>query len=292
MEITLKSGKNTAAVRTMGGELVSFRDGGGTEFIWQGDPAFWSGRNPILFPIVGNLKDGKVEIEGKQYEMARHGFARRSEFTVAEQGEDFVTLELRQSGDTLARYPFAFLLRVTHRVTKTGFSTAFEVCNTGDTLMPFCIGAHTGINCPLHPGERFEDYELVFDQAEDARTVPITADGLIAGGPGKKLLDHAGTLPLSYGLIEELATVILEGLRSSGVSLKNRNTGRGVHMDFTGWPMFAFWTARAGAPYLCLEPWCGCAALEEESGRFEDKPCCITLEPGESADFQYTVNLL
>ena len=265
MDITLKSGKTAAVVRTTGGELISFRDGAGTEFIWTGDPAYWSGQNPVLFPVVGNLKDGKVEIKGRTCEMGRHGFARQSEFSVVEQGEDFAVLELRENEQSLAQYPYPFRLRVTYKVTQTGFSAAFQVVNTGDGPMPFCIGAHTGINCPLYPGERFEDYELVFDAPEQAASLLLTGDGLIASGQ-ETLLDHSSVLPLSYG--------------------------RGVHMDFPGWPMIAFWTAREGAPFLCLEPWQGCAALEDESGVFEDKPHCVTLEPGESARFQYTVNIL
>lgn len=291
MEITLKSGGNTAVVRTTGGELTSFRDGSNTEFIWTGDPAYWSGQNPILFPTVGNLKDGKVEIKGKQYEMGRHGFARRSEFTLAEQGEDYAVLELRDSPEALAQYPYPFLLKVTHSVLENGFRTWFSVKNTGSEVMPFCIGAHTGINCPLYPGEKFEDYELLFDEPEEAASLLLTGDGLIAPGQAK-LLDHSSILPLSYGLFERLPTVIFDGLRSQGVTLRHKVTGRGVHMDFPGWPMIAFWTAGEGAPYLCLEPWCGCAALEDESGKFEDKPHCMTLDPGKSAGFAYTVTVV
>ena len=291
MEITLKSGGNAAVVRTTGGELTSFQDGAGTEFIWTGDPAYWPGQNPILFPIVGSLKNGKVEIKGRPYEMDRHGFARRSEFSVVERGEDFAVLELREDEQTLAQYPYHFRLRVTHRVTENGFSTAFQVVNTGDRPMPFCIGAHTGINCPLCPGEQFEDYELVFDEPEQAASLLLTGDGLITSGQ-EKLLDHSSVLPLSYGLFERLPTVIFDDLRSQGVALRHKATGRGVHMDFPGWPMIAFWTVGEGAPYLCLEPWCGCAALEDESGSFEDKPHCVTLEPGESAGSQYTVTIL
>lgn len=291
MEITLKSGGNTAMVRTTGGELTSFRDGVGTEYIWTGDPAYWPGQNPILFPIVGSLKNGKVEIKGRPYEMGRHGFARRSGFTVVEQGEDFAVLELRENEQTLAQYPYPFRLRVTHRVTGNGFSTAFQVVNTGDGPMPFCIGAHTGINCPLYPGEQFEDYELVFDEPEQAASLLLTGDGLIAPGQ-EKLLDHSSVLPLSYGLFGRLPTVIFDALRSQGVALRHKTTGQGVHMDFPGWPMIAFWTAGEGAPYLCLEPWYGCAALEDETGSFEDKPHCVTLEPDESAGFQYTVTVV
>lgn len=291
MDITLKSGGNTAVVRTTGGELTSFRDGSNTELIWTGDPAWWSGQNPILFPTVGSLKDGRVEIKGGTYEMGRHGFARQSEFTVAEQGEDFVALELRESEQTLAQYPYPFRLRVTHKVVKAGFSTAFQVVNTGDEAMPFCIGAHTGVNCPLYPGEKFEDYELLFDQPEQAASLLLTGEGLIAPGE-EKLLDHSSVLPLSYGLFERLPTVIFDGLRSHGVTLRHKTTGRGVHMDFPGWPMIAFWTPGQAAPFICLEPWCGCAALEGESGKFEDKPHCMTLAPDESAGFQYTVTVM
>lgn len=291
MEITLKRGTNTAIVNTKGSELTSFRDGTGTEFIWTGDPAYWPGQNPVLFPIVGNLKDGKVEIRGKQYEMGRHGFARRSEFTVAEQGQDFAVLELRENEQTLAQYPYPFLLRVTHRVTDNGFSTTFQVANTGNGPMPFFIGAHTGINCPLGPDEQFEDYELVFDRPEQASSLLLTGDGYIAPGE-EQLLDNSSVLPLSYGLFAHLPTVIFDGLNSAGVSLRSRKTGHGVHMDFPGWPMIAFWTPKQGAPFICLEPWCGCAAREDESGKFEDKPHCVTLAPGESTEFNYTVTTM
>ena len=97
MTFELKKSNLRAAVRTRGGELVSLRDGDGLEYIWEGDPAFWSGQNPILFPIVGSLKDGKVELGGRTYEMGRHGFARGMDFSLAERGEDFVTLELREN---------------------------------------------------------------------------------------------------------------------------------------------------------------------------------------------------
>ena len=137
MTFELKKGGLRAAARTLGGELVSLRDGSGREHIWEGDPAFWSGQNPILFPIVGALKEGKVDIGGTVYEMGRHGFARGMEFAPAEQGEDFVTLELRETEDTLKCYPFPFSLKVTHRLLEDGFTTTFSVTNTGTAPMPF-----------------------------------------------------------------------------------------------------------------------------------------------------------
>lgn len=290
MDFTLSNASLTAAVRTQGGELVSLKDQAGTEYIWQGDPAFWSGQNPILFPIVGSLKDGKVDIDGRTYEMGRHGFARRSEFTLTDQASDFAVLELRESRSTLAQFPRPFVLRVRHQLLERGFSTAFAVENPGETPLPFCIGAHTAIRCPLFAGERFEDYELAFDQPEDGDTLLLTPQGLLQSGKTEPRL-RGGTTALDYADFQRLDTLIFQGLRSQSVSLRHKDTGRGVSLDFGGFPMIAFWT-KPGAPFLCMEPWHGCAAYTGESGRFRDKPHVITLAPGEKKELAYTFTLL
>ena len=289
MRFTLSRSALEAAVQTRGGELVSLRRNG-KEYIWGGDPAFWSGQNPILFPIVGSLKDGRVDIGGQTFSMSRHGFARHSEFTPVEQGGDFAVLELRESGETLERYPFPFSLRVRHQLLADGFSTAFTVENTGPSPLPFCIGAHTAFRCPLREGERFEDYRLVFDRREDASTLLLTPEGLVRGGAEEPMLS-GGVLPLDYGIFRRLDTVIFRQLQSGSVSLVHRETGRGVKMDFSQFPIAAFWT-KPGAPFLCLEPWQGCAASDRETGRFQDKPFAVTLAPGEQKTLAYTVTLL
>lgn len=290
MRVSLSNAFLWADIQTGGGELVSLRDRAGTEYIWQGDPAFWSGQNPILFPIVGSLKNGRVDIGGRAFEMARHGFARRSEFSVVEQGEDFCVLELRDSPETLARYPFPFVLRVRHQLLNDGFSTAFTVENPGEGPLPFCIGAHTAINCPLFQGERFEDYSLVFDQAEDADTLLLTPEGLIRRSGSEPML-RGGTVALDYGVFQRLDTVIFQGLHSRRVRLRHKETGRGVSLDFHEFPMVAFWT-KPGGPFLCMEPWQGCAALDDESGRFQDKPHVLKLAPGEKKELAYAFSLL
>jgi galactose mutarotase-like enzyme len=290
MDFTLSNASLNASARTLGGELTSLKDPGGTEYIWQGDPAFWSGQNPILFPIVGSLKEGRVDIHGKPFEMGRHGFARQSEFSAAEQGPDYIVLELRESPETLARYPFPFLLQVRHQLLENGFSTTFAVENPGPDPLPFCIGAHTAIRCPLFEGERFEDYELIFDQPEDADTLLLTPQGLLRDGGAEPML-RGGTVTLDYQTFRRLDTLIFQGLRSKSVSLRHKATGRGVSLDFRDFPMAAFWT-KPGAPYLCLEPWHGCAAYTGESGRFQDKPHVLTLAPGERKELTYAFTLL
>lgn len=293
MRLSFQKGSYSAAADTRGGELISFRDGAGTEYIWGGDPAYWSGRNPVLFPIVGTLKNNRVRFNGQEYEMSRHGFARDSEFTVAEQGGDFIVFELRESPDTLARYPFPFLLRIRHQLLEGGFATTFEVVNTGDSPLPFCVGAHTAFNCPLYSGERFEDYRLVFDREEDAGSLILTDSGTLRPGGLIPILRRTDTIPLSHEPFDKLDTLIFDDLRSRGVKLIHKDTGRGVHMAFEDFPMIAFWTrSNANAPYLCLEPWHGCAARDDESGEFSDKPHCITLDPGVGKSLTYTVKIM
>lgn len=289
MTIELKNGGLRAAARTRGGELVSLRDASGQEHIWEGNPAFWSGQNPVLFPIVGSLRDGKVDINGRTYEMDRHGFARRMEFTLAEQGEDYVVLELHETEETLARYPFPFCLRVEHRLTEEGFSTTYTVENTGTARMPFCIGGHTAIRIP--DGDRFEDYELQFDREERADSHLLNPKGIIRHDGRRTMLDESCRLALRYDVFAEMDTIIFSMLHSGCVSLVSRKTGRGVGLDFHEFPMVAFWTV-PGAPFLCMEPWQGCAAWDNESGKFEEKPFCSILPPGEKKTLSYAFRIV
>lgn len=289
MGYSLSLGDLRGEVDSHGGELVSFRDGRGIEYIWGGDPAVWSGRNPILFPIVGNLKNGRVILGGEEVEMSRHGFARDMEFTPVEQGEDRITLELRENEETLKKYPYPFSLRVCHRLVESGFSTSFRVKNTGSRPMPFCIGGHTAFRCPLREGERFEDYDIVFDRPMEASMRLLTADGLVSG-ERELLLAGEDRFPLDRTLFDRVDTIVLDGTGAEAVSLRHRENGHGVRMEFHGFPTVAFWTmGGVEGPFVCLEPWHGCAALEEESGRFEDKPGCVILAPGQEWFVTYVV---
>ena len=292
MELELKKGGLRARIETLGAELVSCCSGDGPEYIWTGDPAYWSGRNPLLFPVVGSLREGKVMIGGRSYEMARHGFARRREFALEARGEDWARLALTESPDTLAAYPFPFRLTVEQRLEADGFSTAVTVENTGEGPMPFCLGAHTGFRCPLEAGERFEDYELVFPERETCPTL-LLRDGLLDRPAAAPCLEDTDVFPLDYRWFDRLDTVILEGLKSRSVTLRSRRSGRGVRVSFDGFPMLALWTMPGKrAPYLCIEPWHGCAASWSEGPEFTDKAHCITLAPGEKRTLSYRVELL
>lgn len=291
MEITLRKGGLEARADPMGGELVSLRDGA-DEYIWNGDPAYWSGRNPVLFPIVGALRDGTVRVGEKVCHMARHGFARRKEFSVAAQGEDFVEFRLREDPETLEQYPFPFVLTVRHTLTEDGFETRFGVENPGVEDMPFCIGGHTAFRCPIRPGESFEDYRLVFEKREDAWALLPGEGGCLSSERREYFLPDTDTIPLRHQVFDRVDTLIFEGLRSRTVRLVHKD-GHGVEMDFGAFPMVAFWTMPgANAPYICIEPWQGCGAFEQESGQFAHKRHCVTLKSGGRWQAAYRVRLL
>ena len=293
MEIVLKKGCMEAVVTTKGGELISFKDEEGIERIWQGDPKYWTGRNPLLFPVVGNLKEGKIKINGETYSMNRHGFAREREFVITEQAEDHVVMELRADEDTLKKYPFNFKLQVCHRLEDSGFVTSFEIVNLDKKEMPFCIRAHTAFCCPICEDDKFEDYDIVFDEKEQADSLLLNSDGYIQKGKSVPFLTDSDRFALSYEPFEKMDTIIFRGLKSTGVSLKHRLKGHGVHMDFEGFPFMAFWTKGAQkAPFICIEPWHGCAALEDEDGDFKHKEACICLQPEEIKEFIYKVKIL
>lgn len=292
MRIQLEAYGRTAEVETLGGELVSCRDGAGVEYLWQGDPAYWSGRNPLLFPIVGALKDGRIAVNGKEYEMPQHGFARRQEFTVLDHGEGWAELELRENGATLAQYPFPFRLKVRQELTAEGFASAFTVENTGTDPMPFCLGGHTAFNCPLMPGDRFEDYMICFSERETCGAL-VPAGGLLDRVRTVPFLKESCTLPLKYDYFDTADTLIFEGLKSTVVSLEHRGTRWGVRVRFADFPILALWTKpNARAPYLCIEPWHGCPAEAGEGAEFAQKAHCIILEPGQSRTLGYQVELL
>ena len=292
MELELRRGDRRARITTLGAELISYRDETGREYIWSGDPAYWPGRHPQRFPNVGGQRDGKIQVKGREVSMERHGFARRREFAVTGQGVDWAELTLEQDEATLALYPWPFRLAVRQQLIDGGFSTSVTVTNTGTEPLPYCVGAHTGFRCPLDAGEAFTDYDLIFPQKETCKTMVPDANGL-DWGRTLPCLENTDTLPLDYHWFDELDTLIFRGLASHRVCLRSRKSGKGVSMEFTGFPVLALWSAPGKrAPYLCIEPWHGLPAVAGEGPELRDKTYCFLLGPGESCALGYQVQTL
>lgn len=292
MEYTLSLGGISAKVASLGAELISLTDEKGTEYIWQGHPSGWTGRNPNLFPVIGAVKPEGIFYDGRAYPTPRHGFARHSDFTLVEKNESSITLELLSSAETLALYPYSFRLRISHRLTEKGFRTEYEVLNIGDKDMHYCVGGHTAFNCPLDDTEKFSDWKLIFEKSESNKALLPLEGGFISYDNSMEAIVDGSFIPLDHELHDRIDTLIFDGLNSGSVRLVSP-TGRGVEMDFSDFPMIAFWTAPGKhAPYICLEPWQGCGALCDEDGEFANKPHAVHLSPGESKALGYTVTIL
>ena len=292
MEYTLSLGGISAKVASLGAELISLTDEKGREFIWQGHPSGWTGRNPNLFPVIGAVKPYGILYEGVAYPTPRHGFARHSEFALVEKTDSSITLELSDTPETLALYPYSFRLRISHRIAGRGFRTEYEVLNTGDKDMYYCVGGHTAFNCPLDAAEKFSDWKLVFEKGESKEALLPLEGGFISCNNSMDAIVDGRFIPLDHDLHDRIDTLIFDGLNSTSVKLQGPR-GDGVQMDFSGFPMIAFWTAPGKhAPYICLEPWQGCGALENEDGEFAHKHHAVNLAPGESRILGYTVTIL
>ncbi len=292
MTFTLKSDSGTAAVvRTAGGELVSFiKDG--REYVWQGHPDHWDGQAPVLFPVVCSPKDGKIAFDGVEYPMPKHGFAMSKVFDPVYITKSAVTLELRESPETLAMFPFRFSLRVTYTVHDDGFDAEFAVKNPDERDMTFCIGGHPGFNCPMEEGESFEDYRLVFDNAEGA-VVSISDKGFMNDElPKRDKLIGTNELPLVYSDFDEDA-MIIENIPVKRVKMISDKTGHGISFDFDGFDVLGLWTPeKRNSPFLCLEPWNGLPANVKETTEAKSKKYAITLAPGETYRVGYRTRVI
>lgn len=287
----LKNGGLTAKVHSLGAQLVSLTNENGFEYIWTGDPKFWAGQAPVLFPMVGALRGGKATIGEKEVEMGQHGFARRREFTLKEQTETQVTFILCADDETKKMYPFDFALTVTYTLKEDGVETAFCVKNRGEGEMPFAIGGHPGFNVPVGEDAAFEDYLIRFEREENQRCPAIVmGQGLI--DPQKSAFTlHGREIPLKHSLFYQDA-LVFEGLNSQKVQIINPKSGKGIEMDFAGFPLFGIWSAANDGPYVCLEPWTGCATRTDEGDVFEEKKNMIFLAPGGEERRKFSVRIL
>lgn len=288
----LKSGGLTAKVDSLGAQLVSLKNERGFEYIWTGDPQYWKGQAPVLFPIVGALREGKAKIGGDWYEMGQHGFARHREFTLAEQAENRVSLRLSSDFETKKLYPFEFVFTVTYTLSDRGVKTGFQVENIGDKVLPFAVGGHPGFNVPVDEDAAFEDYAICFERPETQKCPAIVeGKGLIDPTKTAFSLEEEREIPLRHSLFYHDA-LIFEKLGSQKVQVMNKATGKGVEMDFSEFPMLGIWSAKNDGPYVCLEPWTGCATRTDEGDDFEKKHGMAFLPAGGKAEFAFGVRIL
>jgi galactose mutarotase-like enzyme len=263
-------------IKPEGAELTSIRNNNHTQFLWQADTNIWPRHAPVLFPIVGKLKENQFTYEGNRYEMGQHGFARDMLFTCTAHTGSSATFELNSSEATKVKYPFDFRFLIRYQLSGSTLTTHYTILNTGNLDLPASVGAHPGFNCPVMPGETFEGYYLEFEK--DSLELTALNNGLRKDGKELLNLDNR-TLPLKPALFDNDA-LVFENNQVQRISLKSRKSPLKITLTCPDWPCFGIWSKKGCNQFICLEPWYGIADKESASGRLAEKEGMLIIAPG------------
>lgn len=274
------------AVKKHGAELCSLKSlKNNKEYLWQADPAYWGKHAPVLFPIIGCLKNNTYRYDGKAYEMTRHGFARDYGFELVEKKGNKLKYRLLSNENTLLQYPFEFEFCITYELMDEKLDILYEVKNKGDKEMYFSLGAHPAFNCNMMEGDKYLD----FDQKVTLDTYVInTENGLIEKGK-KRVLEDAKELLLTYDLFKSDA-LVFDSQNLDTICIRDNTTNEAIKMTLNGFPYLGIWTPEA--PFLCLEPWYGIADFTDTNGNIKDKTGIQNLGGNETFKCRYQIEIL
>lgn len=286
--LAITSGSLTARIDPLGAELVSLTDAAGREYLWSGDPEWWSGHAPVLFPIVGALNGGAYRLDGRQYALEKHGFARRSSFVVAQDGLNAARFTLEDSAATRAVYPFAFRLEVGFALAGSSLAITATVTNRGEAAMPFGFGFHPAFAWPL-PGCAAKDvHRIVFEQPEPGPIRRIGTEGPTLRPDAFPSPVEGDTLHPRVELFEADALIWTE--LNSRACRFGADGGAWLDLAFPDCPSLGVWQ-KPGAPFLAIEPWHGFNDPQGFAGDFRDKPGIIELAPGAARSFRLSITI-
>ena len=289
-KLTLENDYLNVTINLLGAELCGLLDKkDGVEHMWKADPEFWPRHAPILFPCIGESKDGKITVDGADYPMGRHGFARHELFSVVEQTENKVVLELKSNVRTRIHFPFEFSFRVGYELQNTRLVQSFEVVNAGSREMGFQLGGHPAFSVPFDKNEAYADYEIQFDSPQTLNRHLLTDDGLYSGET-RAFLDNESSFGLYYDLFAEDA-LVFKNIPSKQVWIQNKNGGKRLQVDYEGFPHLGIWSIPR-ADYVCIEPWIGCADMANQSHDFVQKDSLISLDPGQNFKAHFSISLV
>ena len=271
MIITISNTTLTATINTLGAELISLVKNN-KNYIWNIYETYWNKTSPVLFPIVGRLKNDSYSFNGKTYQLSRHGFARNMEFTFDKKSDSQVIFELNETEETKAIYPFSFKFLMAYTLMENELVIEYFVRNQSDEVLPFSIGAHPAFAI----SDKFENYSLEFNAVDTFETHHLENESFI----GKTTLVDTknNAIALNYALFEKDALVFKQ-LNSNEVTLKNNDKAI-LKVNYDHFPYLGIWT-KQNAPFLCIEPWCGLADSTNHNGNLEEKEGINHLPAGE-----------
>ena len=277
----------TAEISPDGAELVRLTDAAGRDYLWDGDPAIWSGRAPILFPIIGTLNGDSFRWQGREHTLPRHGFARRRRFVVAEHGHDGLILRLDADHATRAVWPFDVSLEMIFTLRGATLTMTGRVTNRDSMAMPAAFGFHPALRWPLPGATAKAGHSIRFARPEPDPVRRLDRDGLL--DPAARPTPVVGdTLALDDGLFAEDA-LIFDRLASRALIYQGPSAAP-VTVDFGGMPHLGLWT-KPGAGYLCIEPWHGFSDPAGFTGPLDEKPGMVTIEARASRSFTMAITI-
>ena len=279
----------TVKVSSLGAELFSaVGNNSGYEFVWQGDPKFWKDRSPTLFPICGQLYNGKYIYNGKEYKMGGHGFARKFEFALKTQTDRSLTLTLSVNEATKEIYPFDFELDITYSLDGNKLTVSADIKNNGDEIMPATFGAHPGFNIPMEDGLTFEDYYFEFSEECYPNQLTILENAMFAGTTEALLLEDNKKLRLNRELFA-IDGIFMNRI-ANAITLKSDKSSRCVKLEYDGFPYLGIWQQYgADTPFICVEPWCGLPDYEGRSTDITKKNDMFRLAPKSAKTVAYAM---
>jgi galactose mutarotase-like enzyme len=283
---TIAGSKLKAVIKADGAELCSVQNSTGYEFLWQAGPT-WPRHAPNLFPIVGSLKNDVLRHRGREYRMTRHGFARDRIFTWEDRSATTCKLSLRDDEWTRAIYPFSFLFELSYAVADESLMVTYTIRNTGDEVLPACMGAHPAFHWPLDANIPKNAHRLEFSDPETSGTRRLSNGLLLTETFPSPIKDR------ELMLAEELFitdAIILDKPASRKVRYSAPGApGLEVSWD-EGFSQLGIWS-RQGADLLCIEPWQGMASPVDFDGEITGKPGMMLIQPGSSRQATYQIRL-
>jgi len=267
------------AAKEMGAELTSLFDKkSNIEHLWQADPAVWGWHAPTLFPVVGRCLNDQILIDGKSYPMEKHGFARKSKFEMVEQLPDLLHFKLSASNDSLRSFPYQFDFHIFYEIREDYMIQTFEVENTDKDTLHFQLGGHPGFAVPFLPGEAYEDYFIEFEKDNVLDRENINTDGYFDTSISN-VINGTNRLRLEGHMFHKDA-IILKDFNSRKVTLRSDKNPHTLTVEFPAFNYLGLW-AKENAPYVCIEPWFGCADTVGRPIEFRDKEGILSLASGD-----------
>ncbi len=275
--------------REHGAELTSIIDKkNNIEHLWQADPHFWGWHAPVLFPVIGRSLNDEIEIEGQQYRMSKHGFARNANFRLLDLTETSIVFSLKNNEQWQKIYPYKFEFLIRYKLEANALIVSYEVINKDNKEIYFQLGGHPAFAVPFTEGGKYEDYYLEFDHVEKAARHYIDKNGYFDGRKDVAIA-NANTIQLNSTLFKDDA-LIFKNLKSRKVTIKSKAHEHYLSVDFKDFKYLGLW-AKVGAPFVCIEPWLGCADTAEKPTPFKDKEGIIKLETGGTFGISFKIEV-